>query len=191
MKRFVTILGDIRTNVTPPKTRAKQIRDVLKLDLKAGDILGRGYDYYLDSYYLTGISHTGVYLGEGLMAHSVAEGCQFIDIVDFIANTDSFVILRPHYSTDKLLELSVKKAINFVNAKIQYDVYLKTNDLNMLYCHELTAEALRAGGIPVNPLNRLVGLPFLKFKRELYMYEDIEKHCDMIYNFGHETRGSR
>ena len=48
-KKFLTFVGDIYFATKPPLCKAKQIEDMLSI-IKAGDIICRGYNYYLDSY---------------------------------------------------------------------------------------------------------------------------------------------
>lgn len=65
-------------------------------EVRPGDILLRRYDNYLDGYFIPGrFSHSGVYIGDGLIVHAMSSGVQKIDIIDFL-RCDGFAILRTY-----------------------------------------------------------------------------------------------
>ena len=143
LKRILlTIFGDIKVFRWPfwivydpdmyGMTGAK-IRAVLKI-IQPGDIILRGYRHYLDGYFIPGkYSHSGIYVGDDMVVHAVAEGVSSIDILEFLM-CDICCILRP--KSVVAAESAVKKAIGYIGTKYDFD-FSKGN--SSLYCHELTA----------------------------------------------------
>jgi len=143
---FLTIFGDIKIYKWPffmiycPdtfKVKGKDTRAALEM-LKPGDIVLRKYVHYLDGYFIPGkYSHSSVYVGDGKIVHAVADGVEYIDVIDFL-RCDGFCILR---QDDEEL---AKKAVEFVKEqeakKAKYDFnFTPGNDA--YYCHELSATA--------------------------------------------------
>lgn len=121
---FIKIFGDIKVFKWPLfivydpasyKVKGKDTRQVLDL-VQPGDILLRGYDNYLDGFFIPGyFSHVGLYVGEvkpehgagitvpggkrlfatgpQMVVHAMAEGVFVQDILDF-CRTDRMLILR-------------------------------------------------------------------------------------------------
>lgn len=109
------------------------IRDIVD-KVRPGDLLLRRYVHYLDGWFIPGkYSHTGIYIGDGKVIHSVSEGVCYIDIYDFI-KCDGIIILRPKSGQNEAIE----KAKKFVEESTQYDFDFK-DDNETLYCHELAA----------------------------------------------------
>jgi len=145
-RKFLTIFGDIKVFPWPMwivydpvvnQISGTKLREVLNT-LKRGDVLARGYTRYLDGYFIPGVySHTGIYIGDGMMIHSVAEGVCKIDVLDFL-QCDRVAVIRP--KTDKLGDSIVDRAIETANSKIgtKYDFAFAPGD-EELYCHEFTA----------------------------------------------------
>lgn len=74
----------------------KHIRNALDM-LEPGDIVLRGYDHYLDGYFIDDplkYSHGAIYVGDGKIIHAIAEGVGYIDALDFML-CDRICILRP------------------------------------------------------------------------------------------------
>jgi len=146
MKRiFLTILGDIKFQYWPPflyyekgdyyKASGIDTRDAMDI-IQAGDIILRGYNHYLDGVFIPGeYSHTGVYVGNGKMIHSIAEGVSEINIIQFL-RCDRFMILRPKFGQEK----AIKRLWKWIG--IDYDFEFKSGN-SALYCHELGAEAYK------------------------------------------------
>lgn len=140
-KTFLKILGDIKVFRFPmfviydPKTFAikgyhtRQAMDALE----AGDIVLRGYNCYLDGYFIPGtFSHSGIYVGEGKIIHAIAEGVQEIDVIDFL-RCDRFCIIRPKNS--EYAKIAVERAKHFIGTP--YDFEFEEGEENF-YCHELS-----------------------------------------------------
>lgn len=166
-KRILTWFGDIYLATELPKTKAKQLRKMLVLP-KKGDVVCRKYNYYADSYFIKGAySHSGICIDESNMVHAIAEGVGPVDILDFIKDTDGFILLRPHYENEE----SLNKAVEFAKSKIgtPYDFIFDGKDVNHFYCHELTWNSLKAAGINIVP------------KEKIIYADDLIASCENIY----------
>ena len=165
----------------PPKTKAEQIIQMQRL-IQTGDVVCRKYNYYLDSYLIVGsYSHSGIVISKDEIIHSIAEGVQFIHPIDFIKDTDGFIILRPRYREDADKRKAVDKAIEHLNNKVEYDFLF--NDPAKLYCHELSADCLLAGGVIVSPTMMIVGVFPFSFKMNTFLADNLIVVCDEVYKF--------
>lgn len=145
--KFLTIIGDIQIRPHIPyviynpdeyeyAVHGDYIRKLEHL-LQPGDIVMRGYSYYLDSLFIPGeFSHSGVYVGkiedQPTVIHAVAEGVKAIDVIDFF-QCDKACILRPKVGTEKAIE----RAQRWIGTK--YDFKFNSKDRTEFYCHEFTA----------------------------------------------------
>ena len=140
----MTWIGDIQYRTSPPKVRACHVRRLLEL-VQPGDVVCRKYCWYLDAYLIPGkYSHSGVVVSDHRMVHSVSEGVTFIDPMDFIKDTDGFVLIRP--SADA--EMVTAAAMDMVGKP--YDFMFDLLDKDAMYCHEMTLAALEAGGMKIS-----------------------------------------
>lgn len=140
--KFLKIFGDIKVFKYPfflvydPDDyliNGPKIRDIIST-VQPGDLLIRRYQHYLDGWFIPGkYSHTGIYIGDGKVIHSVAEGVTVIDIFDFI-KCDGIAIVRPSSGQDDAIE----KAKELVSKNTQYDFDFE-DDNDTVYCHELAA----------------------------------------------------
>ncbi len=163
--RFLTVFGDIKIfrwplfivyHPTSFKIKGRDTRQIMNL-LEPGDVLMRSYVNYLDGYFIpTGesrCSHSGVYIGENQIVHSIAEGSIMDDIIDF-CRADRIVILRPSGHQDWAVEHAKKCA----DQNIEYDFNFEP-DAGRYYCHEFTASCYPK--LNIIPLSRKV-LGFIK-----------------------------
>jgi hypothetical protein len=145
-KRFVlTIFGDIKIFKWPlfviyqPTSFRIKGSDTRKImtNIQPGDVVMRGYDDYLDGYFIpkgeSGCSHSGLYIGENKIVHSIAEGSSLIDIIDF-CRCDKIIILRP----DSGQEWAIEHAKKCADANVPYDFNFAPGP-GKYYCHEFTA----------------------------------------------------
>lgn len=149
---FLTIFGDIKIykfpffiiyNPDTFKVKGDDTRKALEL-LKPGDIVLRKYIHYLDGYFIPGeYSHSSLYVGDGKIIHAVADGVEYIDVIDFL-RCDAFCILR---QDDPLAcEVAVAFAKTQEEKKAEYDFDFKSGN-DAYYCHELVATAYKDVGI--------------------------------------------
>lgn len=183
-KRFLTWIGDIMLATSPPKCKAKQIEDMLEI-IQAGDVLCRGYSYYLDGIFIPGeYTHSGLVINKREMIHSVAEGVESIHPIDFIKDVDRFIILRPVYGSDKTYD-AVSRAIWHCEANdTEYDFTFKEE--GKYYCHEFTADCLNSGGIKIDKTHKVFGVWPFRFERDIYLAQNLIDKIKPIYEFNLE-----
>lgn len=159
-KIFLTIFGDIKIFKWPlfivyhPTTfriKGRDTREIMNL-LQPGDVVMRSYINYLDGYFIpvgeSGCSHSGLYLGDNQIVHSIAEGSVKDDIIDF-CRADRILIMRPVGYQDWAIEHAKKCA----DQNIEYDFDFEPN-AGRYYCHEFTASCYP--NLEIKPLSRLV-----------------------------------
>lgn len=142
---FLTILGDIKIfrgalfivyHPAGYKIKGWHTRKIMNA-VMPGDVVMRSYVNYLDGYLIpvgeSKCSHSGLYIGDGKIVHSIAEGSTLDDIIDF-CRADRIIVLRPSSGQEWALE-HAKKCIN---DNIEYDFEFKP-DSGKYYCHEFTA----------------------------------------------------
>ena len=158
---FITKLGDIYFATEPPKVHAKDIRKLNTL-LLPGDVVCRRYIYYLDTYLIPGkYSHSGIVVDGETMVHAVAEGVDYIDVMDFVKDSDGFILLRP--------PANAQATIDFARRQVgkPYDFLFDKTTKDAIYCHELSYFSLLAGGM------------IIKAGKRIYA-DDLIRVCDII-----------
>lgn len=123
--------------------------------LKPGDVILRGYDNYLDGWFIDDefkYSHGAVYIGNNQIVHAVAEGVSNIDVLDFM-QCDRICIFRPAAYQDEAIE----KAQKFVEDNVPYDFIFQKGD-SALYCFELAAECYKKLDVKKVKVKKLFGL---------------------------------
>jgi uncharacterized protein YycO len=151
-RAFLTVFGDIKIfrypffiiyNPTTFKVKGIHTRAAMNV-LKPGDIVLRKYVNYLDGYFIPGeYSHSSLYVGRGKIIHAVADGVEYIDVIDFL-RCDSFCILRQ--ADEDLAKKAVEFAEKAVENGAEYDFDFKSGN-DSYYCHELVATAYKDLGI--------------------------------------------
>lgn len=181
-KAFLTWMGDIYLAHEPPACKAHNIEKAQEL-IRAGDIICRGYIYYLDGYFIPGdFSHSGVVINAREMVHSIAEDAQSIHPIDFVKDADRFRILRPRYKSEGDITKVVDRAIWHVDLnKTEYDFTFK--DDSKFYCHELTVDCVSQAGIKVDSTHKVFGVWPFRFKRDIYLAQNLIDACDTLYIF--------
>ena len=143
--KFLTMFGDIKVFKWPLwivydpddfEVTGEKTAQMLKL-LEPGDVVVRGYKHYADGKFIpskSGWSHGAVYVGDWKIAHAVASGVQYIDVIEF-ARCDRIAVLRPR----KNAKSAVRKAKKFVKDNVPYDFFFRYSS-SSLYCFELCSE---------------------------------------------------
>jgi len=118
------------------RIKGENTRDIMN-NIRTGDVIMRAYVDYLDGYFIpkgeSGCSHSGVYVGDNLVIHSIAEGLSQIDIIDF-CRADKIIVLRPNSGQD----WAIIHANRCVDEKDEYNFDFKPEP-GKYYCHEFTA----------------------------------------------------
>ena len=165
----------------PPKVRAEHILKMMDI-IQPGDIICRKYTYYLDSILIPGeFSHSGLVFDSSKMGHSIAEGCQYIHPIDFVKDTDGFIICRPKYEKPADLVRVFDLAKWYIDNKVQYDFMF--NDIKKLYCHEFTCRCLERAGIAIPMVDKKFGIWPFSFERMLYLADAIINNTQTVYRF--------
>ncbi len=183
--KFLTIIGDIKIFKWPmfivydPVLYRIKGTDLRKIcdTLKPGDIVMRAYHEYLDSRFIPGkYSHSGLYIGDGIVIHAVAEGVSKIDVLDFF-QADNGAILRLKDRDLEAGKLKVKQAIDQAHANLgkKYDFFFAEGD-DAFYCHEHTASCFRGCDIKKHVATALHGL--LKKKDPVYLAQSFLESPD-------------
>lgn len=165
--KFLTWFGDLRIDFDPPATRARHFRKLMKL-AEPGDVLCRKYDCYVDSIFIEGeYTHSGILTHKDKIVHSIAEGVKSDDILDFVLDTEGFILLRPKYETEQ----NVINAVSFAESQIgkPYDFLFEKSEEDSFYCHELTSKSLAAGGLVITP------------KKDIIYASDFFNRCNIVY----------
>lgn len=144
-RKVLTIFGDIKIfkwpffviyQPTSFRVKGADTREIMAR-LVPGDVVMRAYVDYLDGYFIpkgeSGCSHSGLYVGDNQVVHSIAEGSTLIDIIDF-CRTDKMIVLRPSDGQAWAIDHAKKCA----DKNIPYDFDF-TPGPGKYYCHEFTA----------------------------------------------------
>ena len=179
--KFLTWFGDIKVFPRPMfivrdpeffKMTGDKIIEVIDI-LKPGDIILRGYDYYLDGKFIPDklkFSHGAIYIGDGKIIHAVAEGVSYTNVVEF-CECDRIAIFRPK----KGQKTAIAKAKKFAKSKVPYDFGF-SRGTSAMYCFELCGECYDKLNIPRCIVKKLFGL--LK-KEDVFLAESFFKSKDM------------
>lgn len=146
-------------------------------ELKPGDIVLRMYKHKLIQGIIPGFySHTGLYIGDNTIIHSVKDGVVKTTVYDF-SRCDCLAILRP-----KATEENVAQAIKYANEQIgkAYDYFFDFNNEETYSCTELIYWAYK-DVIATYPkeYRRFFGL----LKKEIIAPDDLLRdcNCDIIW----------
>ena len=185
--KFLTMFGDIKVFKWPLwivydpddfEVTGEKTAQILKL-LEPGDVVVRGYKHYADGKFIpskSGWSHGAVYVGDWKIAHAVASGVQYIDVIEF-ARCDRIAVLRPR----KNAKSAVRKANKFVKNNIPYDFFFRYGS-SSLYCFELCGECYSRLDIKKKCVSTFFGL----LKKDVYLAESFFESPDfeliMEYN---------
>ena len=158
---FLTVLGDIKVYKFPmfmvydPTTfavKGDDTRDIMDV-IAPGDVVLRGYRHYLDGFFIPGdLSHSGIYVGNGTVIHSVAEGVCEIDLIDFF-RCDRACVMRP--KDGKAAVEAIEKAKSLIGSDYDFN-FVDGN--GAYYCHEFTATCYSMLGIEKKK-TKIMGIP--------------------------------
>lgn len=190
LSKFLTWFGDIKVFPRPMfivrdpeyfKMTGDKILEVVSL-LKPGDIILRGYDYYLDGKFIPDklkFSHGALYVGNNKIIHAVAEGVSYTNVVEF-CECDRIAIFRPK----KGQKAAIAKAKKFVKNKVPYDFGFERGT-SAMYCFELCGECYDKLDIPRCTVKKLFGI--LK-KEDVFLAESFFKSKDLTCIFHYNPK---
>lgn len=155
--QFLGWFGTIYCAFAPPQIKAQHIRELLR-HVRPGDILCRDYRFYAVNHFIPGkYAHSAVIIDPETAVHAVKEGVCEIDIVDFVKDSDGFVLLRPAY-TDGEARAVIATAREILRQRFAYNFSYQERRA-AFYCHEFTNKCLESAGLHVRPeTRRLFGL---------------------------------
>lgn len=165
IKHFLLgIFGKIKVSKYPPwiiyapkgyAIYSKHIRRAMQ-DAQVGDVFVRYYRCYADGWFIPGrFSHSGIYVGDGIIIHALGNGVQKTDVIDFM-RCDGFAILRPKCD-QSMKEKAVKIATGYIGFTYDFDFDICEDYKNQaevqkrtksVYCHELTRSCFPDLDIP-------------------------------------------
>lgn len=173
----IKAIGKVQVSFSPPKILASHCRRAQEL-AAPGVIVARRYDAHLSSYMIPGTySHSGVCESSQYMIHAVGEGVERIDILDFVKDTDGFILLKPRDPFD------LDVAINWLRQQIgkDYDFKFNGEDASSLFCHETTAgfcnEGWKNHGLKIHPIRKcLAGM-----ERDIFTADQFTEHSRITH----------
>lgn len=189
--KFLTIFGDIRISKYPPflfyddisyEMTGEHIRQAISV-CKPGDIVLRGYDSYLDSFFIASsrsYSHAGVVVDNGKIIHSISPKVTKTDLIDFM-QCDRIVVLRPCKHTAS----AVAKAEKYLKDDTPYDFGF-THGSESLYCFELAACCYPKLQIEKLTASILFGL--IKKKEPVYLSDSFFNSKDLKIVFEYNPK---
>ncbi len=94
--------------------------------IQSGDILLRGYQNYLDGYFIPGkYSHAALYIGDEKIIHAMTPDVQWIDLVSFM-RCDRICVIRPDVSEqDK--QRAIQRAQDMLGKPYDYDFVFESD----------------------------------------------------------------
>ncbi len=117
------------------KVKGEEVRKILNI-LKPGDIVLRRHEVYLSSIFLPVTwTHTGLYVGDNKIAHTMKTGTVEEDVLNFL-RTDNVAVVRIKESCNVSIDDAINYARNIAVEGIEYD-YEFEDDNGKLYCTEL------------------------------------------------------
>lgn len=149
--------------------------------LKPGDVILRGYDHYMDGYFINDplkYSHGAIYVGDNKIIHASATGVGYIHAIDFM-KCDRVCIFRPAKHQQSAVNLAKKLAKDH----IQYD-FLYESGNNALYCYELVALCYKKMNIQKLEFKKFFGL----LKRNAYLANSFRENENFTIVFEYNKK---
>ena len=166
-KYFLKLLGIIKISKYPPfmyidhepyEVSARHIRMCEKF-IKPGDVILRRYNGSILSWFIPGrFSHSGIYIGDGMIVHALGNGVQKQDILDFL-RCDGYAVLRCNKpDAEDIAKKACEIAVSYIGRDYDYDFDVCEDYDNIdevqkrtasVYCHELTRSCFPNLSIPL------------------------------------------
>ena len=153
--KFLEYFGRVKVSKFPPFLYISPVSFALKgihyyesiQDLEPGDILLRGFDDYLDGFFIPGkYSHAGLYIGKmGLgvrqVIHAMSPDVQMTDLVTFM-RAERIAVIRPNVSESDR-QNAVTRAMGNLGKPYDYDFVFEEQDSvdSRFSCSELVWNA--------------------------------------------------
>ena len=188
---FLTWFGNIRVSPYFPflyyddtkfAVSGSEIADIMEI-AEPGDVLLRGYDSYLDSFFIKSsrkYSHAGIYVGNDRIIHAVAPNVTSEHLIDF-CGCDRVAVLRPR----KGCRHAIATAKRFLKNNVPYDFNF-THGKESLYCFELAAECYGKLELHKKTATALFGL--LKKREKVFLSDSFFESKDFTLVYEHNPR---
>jgi len=192
--RLLDIIGDIKLFKYPmfiaydPSKLGmdgSRIQEATEI-LQPGDIVLRGYDFYLDSHFIDGdYSHGSICTGKNEITHAVSPKVCTIHPIDFM-ECDRICILRP--KDKSLAKDAVDKANGFIGTP--YDFGFDTGDSEEVYCFELVSRCYDKIKFERYNIKKIFGL----VKRNVYLAKSflLNDNLEIVFEYnprkGYDSR---
>ena len=135
------------------RLKGYEIRTLIN-NLKAGDIILRSYNGYLNSYLTPGFwSHAGLVISNEKVIHAIGKGVIEEDILDF-CRADSCAILRFKNQNEDSINKAITIAKKMVQDRVGYDFAFEDEN-KKVYCTELVNECY--DGVFYNCYQKIAG----------------------------------
>lgn len=173
--RLLDMTGDVKVYRHPLfvvydrdnfKMTGEKIQEAVET-LEPGDIVLRGFDFYLDGHFIDGdYSHGSICLSRRRIVHAVSPRVESIHPIGFMV-CDRICILRP--KDRSLVQKALETAAKLEEGNTPYDFDFNTDDPREVYCFELVARCY----------------PEIKFKRhkEKYIFGLVTKDVYLASSF--------
>lgn len=187
---FLYVLGRIKLYKWPmfvvynPRgydVRGAGIRKAMSMARK-GDVFLRRYRNYLDGYFIPGrFTHSGLYIGDGVIVHAMAGGVHKIDMIDFL-RCDGYAIVRPSEADGRdmkaLVDNAEKVALEHLGNGYDYDFQLdETGHAEKVYCHELVRKCYP--DLDIYPLCPSLWNGIIRSRKKVYLAQSFMESPDM------------
>ncbi len=147
--RFLQWFGLGYCAFEPPRVRAEHIRQLLRV-LEPGCILCHNDLYYFSRPFIPGrYTHSGIVIDDQTVIHAVPGGVECMDVIDFVKDSDGFVLLRPPYAAGHAKRV-VEEAQALLRQGTRYNFSFRDRPA-ALYCHEFTNRCLATVHLAVPP----------------------------------------
>ena len=158
---------------------------------RKGDIFVRRYRNYMDGFFIPGrFSHSGLYIGDGVIIHAMSAGVQKIDVIDFL-RCDGFAILRPKsWISEEMIDKACAFALSKLGSEYDFDFDAYDSDMSSnekFYCHELVRKCYPGLEIPKETPSLWNGM--IKSKKLVYLAQSFfdSPDIEVVYDSDFST----
>jgi len=158
-----------------------EVRDLIK----PGDIVLRGFDKYLDGYFIPGkFSHASFYVGgdKEQIIHAMTPNVQYTDLATFM-RADRIIVLRVALTEDQIKE-AIERAKSKLGAPYDYDFVFEKEDKpgRLFSCSELVYYIMKPfneiTGWHLKDVSKFGGL----YKNEVFLPDDAIANNEIVWD---------
>lgn len=212
------LMGEVRVKRHPMwieikpegnEVKGRELRKAMEL-VKPGDVVARRYRGMVSSWFIPGrYSHTGIYVGEGLVIHAVERGVVKTDLLDYLM-CDGYAILRAKRGgegaderegeseacegieeRETIAERAVRLAKRSVGKKYDYDFEIsegyedaeeERKRTKRVYCHELVRSCYP--GLEIEAVKPELWNGMIRSEKRQYLWESFieSEEFEVVYD---------